>query len=127
VEGIDIRYYDVIYNLVDDVDKALKGLLEPVYVEVIDGRAEVRAVFSSGKRGKASGVYVTEGKVSRGASVRVRRGEQVVHESVVSSLRRFKDDVKEVATGYEGGVGIKDFNEFEVGDILEFFRREKTG
>lgn len=127
VEGVDIRYYDVIYKLVDDVDKALKGLLEPVYVEVIDGRAEVRAVFSSGKKGKAAGVYVTEGKVSRGASVRVRRGEQVVHESVVSSLRRFKDDVKEVAAGYEGGMGIKDFNEFEVGDILEFFRKEKTG
>ena len=127
VEGVDIRYYDVIYNLVDDVDKALKGMLEPSYVEVIDGRAEVREIFPSGKMGKVAGVYVSEGKVSRGASVRVWRGEEKVVESVVGSLRRFKDDVKEVANGYECGVGIEDFNEFQVGDILEFFSREKAG
>jgi len=125
--GIDIRYYNVIYSLADDVDKALKGLLEPTYVEVIDGRAEVRAVFSAGKGAKAAGVYVTDGKINRNASVRVRRGKEVVSESTVSSLKRFKDDAKEVATGYECGVGIKDFNEFEVGDILEFYRMEKTG
>ena len=125
--GIDIRYYNVIYSLVDDVDKALKGLLEPTYVEVIDGRAEVRAVFSAGKGAKAAGVYVTDGKINRNASVRVRRGEEVVSESTVSSLKRFKDDAKEVATGYECGVGIKDFNEFEVGDMLEFYRMEKAG
>ncbi len=125
-EGVDIRYYDVIYNLVDDVGKALKGLLEPSYVEVIVGRAEVRVLFSSRKKTKVAGVYVTEGKVSRNISVRVRRQEQVVSESVVSSLKRFKDDVKEVGNGYECGVGIEDFNEFEVGDILEFFRREKA-
>jgi translation initiation factor IF-2 len=127
VEGVDIRYYDVIYNLVEDVDKALKGMLEPSYIEVIDGRAEVRAVFSSGKAGIVAGVSVIEGKVGRGASVRVWRQEQAVCESIVSSLRRFKDDVKEVAAGYECGVGIKDFSEFQVGDILEFFRREKVG
>ena len=126
VEGVDIRSYDVIYHLVDDVDKALKGMLEPTYVEVIEGRAEVRAVFSSGRREKVAGVYVTEGKVSRGASARVWRGEQIVSESVVSSLRRFKDDVKEVASGYECGVGIKDFTDFEIGDILELFSREKA-
>ena len=127
VEGIDIRYYDVIYNLVDDVGKALKGMLEPTYSEVIDGQAEVRAIFSSGKKTKVAGVYVTEGKVTRGASVRVLRQEQMVCESVVSSLKRFKDDVKEVAAGYECGVGIEDFYDFQVGDILEFFRREKAG
>jgi len=76
---------------------------------------------------KAAGVYVTEGKVTRGVSTRLRRGEQVVVESVVSSLRRFKDNVKEVSAGYECGVVIEDFNEFQVGDILEFFRREKAG
>ena len=81
--------------------KALKGMLEPSYVEVIEGRAEVRAIFSSGKKGQVAGVYVTEGKVSRDVSVRVRRKEQVIAESVVSSLRRFKDDVREVAAGYE--------------------------
>jgi len=127
VEGIDIRYYDVIYNLVDDVGKALKGMLEPTYSEVIDGQAEVRAIFSSGKKTKVAGVYVTEGKVTRGASVRVLRQEQMVCESIVSSLKRFKDDVKEVAAGYECGVGIEDFYDFQVGDILEFFRREKAG
>ena len=125
-EGVDIRSYDVIYNLVDDVEKALKGMLEPTYIEVIEGRAEVRAVFPSSKKSKVAGVYVTEGKVSRGASVRVRRGEQIITESVVSSLRRFKDDVKEVTSGYECGVGIEGFSDFEVGDILELFRREKA-
>ena len=127
VEGIDIRHYDVIYNLVDDVSKALKGMLEPTYVEVIDGHAEVRAIFSAGKREKVAGVYVTEGKVGRGISVRVWRQEQTVGQSVVSSLRRFKDDAKEVTAGYECGVGIKDFDDFQVGDIFEFFRSEKAG
>jgi len=125
-EGIDIRHYDIIYNLIDDVDKALKGLLEPSYVEVIEGRAEVRAIFPAGKRIQVAGAYVAEGKVSRNASVRVRRGEEIVHESTVSSLRRFKDDVKEVTAGYECGIGIKDLSEFQVGDILEFFRMEKA-
>ncbi len=128
MEGVDIRYYDVIYNLVDDVGKALKGMLEPTYSEVIDGRAEVRDIFPGGKRLKVAGVYVTEGKVTRGVSVRVQRQEQVVCESIVGSLRRFKDDVKEVAAGYECGVGIEGFGEFQVGDMLEFFRvKIKTG
>ena len=124
-EGIDIRHYDVIYNLIDDVDKALKGLLEPSYVEVTEGQAEVRAIFPA-RKVKVAGAYVNEGKVSRNASVRVRRGEEIVYKSTVSSLRRFKDDVREVAAGYECGIGIKDFNEFQVGDMLEFFRMEKT-
>ncbi|MFQ5996051.1 MAG: translation initiation factor IF-2 [Dehalococcoidales bacterium] len=125
-EGIDIRHYNVIYNLIDDVDKALKGLLKPSYVEVIEGQAEVRAIFPAAKGTQVAGVYVTEGKVGRNASVRVRRGEEIVHEATVSSLRRFKDDVREVAAGYECGIGIKDFSEFQVGDILEFFRMEKA-
>jgi len=126
MEGVDIRTYDVIYNLVDDVDKALKGMLEPRYVEVIEGRAEVKALFPAGKKGKVAGVYVSEGRVSRGAAIRVRRGEQIVCESEVYSLRRFKDNVNEVGAGYECGVGIKDFSDFQVGDILEIFRREQT-
>ena len=127
LEGVSIRHYDVIYNLVDDVGKALKGLLEPSQVEVIEGRAEVRAIFSVGKAQKIAGAYVTEGQVNRGVSVRVLRQEKVVSESIVSSLKRFKDDVKEVTAGYECGVGVSDFNEFEVGDILEFFRIEEAG
>jgi len=125
VEGVAIRHYDVIYHLVDDVEKALKGMLEPTYVVMVEGRAEVRAVFSAGKTGKVAGVYVTEGKVSRGVSARVLRQGEVVHESSVSSLKRFKDDVREVNAGYECGVGIKDSIEFEVGDILEFYRMEE--
>ena len=126
-EGLDIRHYNVIYDLVGDVEKALKGMLEPKYVEVIEGRAEVRAIFPAAKRIKVAGVYVTEGKVTRDVQARIRRNNEVVAESVVSSLRRFKDDVKEVAAGYECGVCIKDFNDFQVGDILEFFSRQKAG
>ena len=125
LEGINIRYYEVIYNLQEDVSKALKGMLEPEEVEVIDGRAEVRAVFSSGKN-KIAGLYVTEGKINRNDSARVRRGGDTIIETGVASLRRFKDDVREVATGYECGVGLKDFTAFEEGDILEFFRIEEV-
>ena len=125
--GVDIRIYNIIYNLIDDVEKAMKGLLEPTYVEVIEGRAEVRAVFSGGKGNKAAGVMVTEGKVVRNVKVRVRRGKEIAADSVVITLKRFKDDAKEVATGYECGVGVKDFNDFKVGDVLEFYRMEKSG
>ena len=126
-KGIDIRYYDVIYNLVDDVQKALKGMLEPTYVEVVEGLAEVRAVFPAGKGVKAAGTYVTQGKVSRNSLVRVRRAGEALVESTVSSLRRFKDDVREVAAGYECGIGIKGFSDFQVGDVLEFYKMEKSG
>ncbi len=125
-EGIDIRHYDVIYNVVDDVEKALKGLLEPELVEVIEGHAEVRAVFSAIKGVQVAGIYVLDGKVSRNSSVRVRRGEEVISDTTVSSLRRFKDDVREVATGYECGISVKDFDNFQVGDLLEFYRIDKV-
>ncbi len=125
--AVSIRYYDIIYTLIDDVEKALKGMLEPTYVEVIDGRATVQAVFPAGKGAKAAGVMVNEGKITRNASVRVRRGKQVVVDSTVGSLKRFKDDVREVAAGYECGVGVKDFNDFQVGDVLEFYRMERAG
>ncbi len=126
IEGVSIRNYEVIYNLLDDVSKALKGMLEPTRVEVIEGRAEIRDIFPAAKKVKVAGVYVTEGKISRGASVRVRRNDKILSESEASSLRRFKDDVREVAAGYECGVTIKDFNEYEVGDVLEFFRIEEV-
>ena len=124
IEGVSIRTYNVIYDMVSDVDSALKGMLEPSYVEVIEGRAEVRGVFPAGKKEEVAGVYVNEGRVYRGASVRVLRGEKVLCESTVSSLRRFKDDVKDVSAGYECGVGVKDFKGFRVGDTLEFFKTE---
>jgi translation initiation factor IF-2 len=125
-EGIDIRHYDVIYNVVDDVEKALKGLLEPELVEVIEGHAEVRAVFSAIKGVQVAGIYVLDGKVSRNSSVRVRRSEEIISDTAVSSLRRFKDDVREVATGYECGISVKDFDNFQVGDLLEFYRIDKA-
>jgi len=124
IEGVGIRFYNVIYELVDDISKALKGMLEPTYIDVTEGQAEVRATFPTLKKRKVAGVYVSEGKVSRGALVRVWRQGQVVSESTVSSLRRFKDDVREVAAGYECGVGLEDFNEFEIGDVLEFYKKE---
>jgi translation initiation factor IF-2 len=124
---VDIRHYNVIYTLADDVDKALKGMLEPTYTEVTEGQAEVRAVFPAGKGNKAAGCYITEGKVTRNVPVRVHRGKEVLADSTVTSLKRFKDDVREVAAGYECGVGVKDFNDFQVGDTLEFYRMEKSG
>ena len=102
------------------------GMLEPIKVEVIDGRAEVRAIFSAIKRAKAAGVYVTEGKLSRGASVRVRRDGEIVAESTIGSLRRFQDDVKEVSAGYECGVVLQDFGEYKVGDVLDLYRVEEV-
>jgi translation initiation factor IF-2 len=126
-EGVSLRFYNIIYNMVDDVSKALKGMLTPTFVEVIDGHGEVRAVFTAGKTEKVAGVYITEGKVTRNSSVRVLRGKQKVYQGAISSLRRFKDDVKEVATGFECGIGVEGFSDFQVGDILEFFRNEKSG
>jgi translation initiation factor IF-2 len=125
-EGIDIRFYKIIYNLIDDIEKALKGLLEPTIIEVVHGRAEVRAVFKAAKKNRIAGCYINEGKVNRSSSVRVKRQDEVIAESEVISLRRFKDDVNEVAAGYECGIGLKDFNSFKEGDVLEFYHKEKS-
>ena len=124
-EGVDIRIYDVIYKLVEDVEKALAGLLDPTYEDVLEGHAEVRAVFNV-RPGKIAGAYVTDGKLSRGASARVLRGGGVLHQSSVSSLKRFKDNVREIAAGFECGLGIEGFSDFEVGDIVEVYRSERT-
>lgn len=124
-EGVDIHCYEVIYNLVDDVEKAMKGMLEPTYVEVVEGHAKVRAVFPIRGQGKVAGSYVTDGKLTRGALARLMRHGEAIFESSVSSLRRFKDDVKEVSAGFECGVGIEGYSDFEVGDIIECYRKEK--
>ena len=126
VERISIRYYDVIYEMVKDVDKALKGMLEPTYTEVVEGQAEIRAIFDAKGKGKVAGVFVKEGKASRGALVRILRNGELIHESRVSSLRRFKDDVKEVSTGQECGVGIEKATDLQMGDVIEFYRRERV-
>ena len=125
-ESIDIRPYRIIYELVDDVGKALKGLREPEFKEVIDGRAQVKEVFPGAKKTQIAGLYVTEGKIRRDSQVRVRRGDKVVADTTVLSLRRFKENVRDVATGYECGIGLNNFNSFQVADILEFYRKEKV-
>jgi translation initiation factor IF-2 len=125
-EGVDIRCYEVIYKLVEDVEKALVGLLEPTYVDVVEGHAEVRAVFAV-RPVKIAGAYVTDGKFSRGAQARVLRGGEIIHESSVSSLKHFKENVREMAAGFECGIGIEGFSAFEVGDIIESYRKERMG
>mgnify|MGYP001024410682 CR=1 FL=1 len=125
-EGVDIRLYDIIYDLIEDIEKALKGLKEPTYVESVEGHAEVRAVFTAGRRDKAAGGVVLDGKLRRDALARVIRKKQVAHQSKVGSLRRFKDDVREVNAGLECGIVIDGFNQFEVGDIIETYRMEKV-
>jgi translation initiation factor IF-2 len=123
-EGISIRHYNVIYELVKDVDKALKGMLEPTYTEVIEGQAEILAVFDTGKKGRVAGVSVKEGKLRRDALARVIRKGESIHESRINSLRRFKDDVKEIATGFECGIKIEGFADFQVGDIIQSYKQE---
>jgi translation initiation factor IF-2 len=125
VEGIDIRIYNIIYKLIDDVDKALKGLLEPVYVDVVIGHAQVRAIFSTPRAGKIAGVYVTDGNITRNALARVRRNNNVLYDGRVSSLKRFTEDVREVREGFECGVGLEGFQDFEEGDIIEFYKKER--
>lgn len=125
-EKISIRQYNIIYKLIEDVEKALKGLLEPEYVDVTAGQAEVRAVFEAGKKGRIAGSQIKEGKATRDALVKIVRGGKVIAESRVAGLRRFKDDVKEVTTGMECGVKLDSFNDFQVGDILQFIRQEKV-
>jgi translation initiation factor IF-2 len=126
LEKISIRYYNVIYDLVKDVEKALKGMLEPTYSEIIDGLAEIKASFDTGKKGKVAGVIVKEGRVNRDSLTRIIRKGEVIFESRVSSLKRFKNDVKEVPTGQDCGVGIENFSDFQVGDTIQFYRRQRV-
>ena len=124
-EGVDIRQYDIIYKLIDDIDKALKGLLAPVYADKVIGRAEVRALFRIPKRGNIAGSYVIDGHLTRNALARVVRQNKVLHESKLSSLKRFTEDAREVATGFECGIGVEGFNDFQVGDIIEALVKER--
>jgi len=124
-EGVSIQHYDVIYKLIEDVDKTLKGMLEPTYADVLSGRGEVRAVFPRGKMGKVAGVYVMEGKISRDGQVKILRQNKVIGSSRVSSLKRFKEDVAEVSAGLECGLGIEGTIDFQSGDIIELYRRER--
>jgi translation initiation factor IF-2 len=124
-EGIDVRLYRVIYEAIDDVKKAMAGLLDPEYKEKYMGRAEVRATFKVPNVGLIAGSYVIDGKLQRNANVRVLRDGVIVYEGRLSSLKRFKDDVREVVENYECGIGIQDFNDVKEGDIIEAYTLEE--
>ena len=125
-EGVEIRNYSIIYNLLDDVELALTGLLEPVYRDVIDGQATVRAVFRTRRRQEVAGFYVNEGRIARDSTVHVMRGGEELHVGAIASLKHFKDDVREVGTGLEGGLMLDGFNSFEEGDVIEAHRTERV-
>ncbi len=121
-ESVDIRLYRVIYDAVDDIEKALKGMLDPKYKEEVIGHAEVREVFKVPKIGNVGGCYVTDGKIHRSAKARVLRDNIVIYEGDLGSLKRFKDDVREVAAGFECGIGFEKFNDIKEGDIIEAYQ-----
>ncbi len=124
VEGVSVRIYDVIYRLIDDIDKALKGLLEPSYEDVVIGHAEVRAIFRIPRRGRIAGSYVLDGQVKRNALARVHRNGDEVYNGKISSLKRFTEDVREVDAGYECGIGLEGFEDFQEGDVIEIYTKE---
>ena len=125
VSDVDIRFYDIIYKLTEDIEAALRGMLDPVFTEVVTGHAEVLQVFATSKTEKAAGSKVVDGTIHRGDQVRVIRNDKVVHEGKVGSLRRGRDDAREVATGFECGIMVESYNDFEVGDVIETWTREK--
>lgn len=124
--GVDIRFYNIIYQLTDDIKKAMTGLLDPEYKEVIEGFAEVRNVFRLPSREIVAGLNITDGKVTRNLSVRVLRSGVVIHDGRIGSLKRFKEDVREVTAGYECGLIVDNFNDVQVGDTMEFYRKERV-
>ena len=125
-EGVEIRHYNIIYHLLEDVERALTGLLEPVYRDVTDGHATVRAVFGVGRRMRVAGFYVNDGQISRGSTVHVLRGGQKLFEGNIASLKHFRDDVREVNVGFEGGLTLDGFNDYQEGDILEAHSSERV-
>ena len=120
-KGIPVRTYRIIYDLIDDVSMAMKGMLAPKFTEEIMGHAEVRATFKITGAGTIAGSYVTDGKISRNCKLRLLRDNVIIYEGAVGSLKRLKDDVKEVATGYECGIGIEGYNDIKEGDVIEAF------
>ena len=124
--NVDMRMYRVIYDCINEIEAAMKGMLAPKFKEVVIGHAEVRETYKVSKVGTVTGCYVTDGKIQRGCSVRVLRDSVVVHEGELASLRRFKDDVKEVANGYECGMQVEKFNDIKVGDVIECFVMEQV-
>ena len=123
-DGVEIRYYAVIYDLVDEVKQAMSGLLSPTRQETFLGNAEILEVFNISKVGKVAGCRVTEGKVERGAQVRLIRDNVVIHEGKLSTLKRFKDEVREVTAGQECGMAFEGYQDMRPGDVIECFEVE---
>jgi translation initiation factor IF-2 len=117
--GVQIRNYRVIYDMIEEMQRMMEGVLEPIVKEVVIGKAEVRKLFKISKVGIVAGCYVQEGRVRRGERARVLRGAEVLHEGKILSLRRFKDDVTEVAQGFECGLRVEGFEEYREGDLIE--------
>ena len=124
--NVEVRSYEIIYNLIDDVKQALEGLLEPVYKDIVDGQATVRALFQLGKATRAAGFYVNSGRISRNADIHVLRDGQRVFAGKIASLKHFKDDVREVNSGLEGGMVLEGFKDFQEGDVVEAHRTEQV-
>jgi translation initiation factor IF-2 len=124
-EGVEIKLYDIIYNVIADVKAAMTGLLEPIYKEVVQGRAEVRELFKVPRVGTIAGSYVTDGKIYRSSQLKLVRDGVVIYDGKIFSLKRFKDDVREVASGFECGIGIENFNDVRQGDIIEAYTNER--
>jgi translation initiation factor IF-2 len=126
IENVDIRTYDIIYEVVDDIKKAMEGLLAPIQKETFMGRAEVIQLFRISKVGTIAGTKIVEGKITRGASARLLRNNEVIHEGKIISLKRFKEDVKEALTGYECGIKFENFDDFQENDIIEAYSYEEV-
>ena len=125
-EGVEIRYYSVIYRAIEDIEASLKGMLKPEYEEVVTSHSEIREIFRSSKFGNIAGVMVQDGEVKRGTKCRIlRNGVATVNDLEISSLRRFKDDVQSVKEGYEAGINLGTFNDIEIGDIIETFEMQE--
>jgi translation initiation factor IF-2 len=124
-DSVDIRVYRIIYDAIEDITLAMKGMLAPKFKEIVLGQASVRQVFKVTGAGTIAGCMVTNGKIARNAKLRLLRDNVIIHEGSVASLKRFKDDVKEVATGYECGIGIDGYNDIKEGDVIEAFIMEE--
>ena len=125
-EGVEIRNYSVIYHMTEDIEKALTGMLDPVFEDVFEGRATVRAIFNLGRRAKVAGIYVNDGKIARGSELRVIRSGDTVFTGEIASLKHFQDDVREITNGFEGGVAIDGFNDWLEDDVVEAYRSARV-
>jgi len=124
--GVEVRTYSIIYPHLEDIEKALSGMFEPIYKTVVDGHAEVRQIFKSSRVGNIAGSYVMDGEMKRGLAARVLRDGQEIGKGKIDSLRRVKDDVREVQTGYECGITVGGFDNFTTGDVIETSHQERV-